>query len=81
MLTIGLRYAANICQITTNDISFIMLQTGIEILYYLDDLAGIEHNDKENFAYNCFGAVLQKYGFEEALEKAPLLLFFLGLLL
>lgn len=66
----GLRSAANICQRTTNAISFIMLQIGIAILNYLDDLAGAEHRDKAIFAYNCLSTVLQKCGFEEAIDKA-----------
>ena len=44
VLSMGLRSAANICQRTTNAISFIMLQIGIAILNYLDDLAGAERN-------------------------------------
>lgn len=70
VLSMGLRSAANICQRTTNAISFIMLQVGIAILNYLDDLAGAEHKQKAEFAYKCLGAVLLKCGFEEALNKA-----------
>ena len=66
----GLRSAVDICQRTTVAISFIMLQIGIAILNYLDDLAGAERKDMTVFAYNCLGTVLQKCGFEEVLEKA-----------
>ena len=57
-----------------------MLQIGIAILNYLDDLAGA---DMAVFACNCLGTVLQKCGFEEALDKAPPLseiMAFLGVL-
>ena len=54
----GLKSAANICQRTTNAISFIMLQIGIAILNYLDDLAGAERKENAVFAYNCLGSVL-----------------------
>ena len=70
VLSMGLKSAANICQRTTNAISFIMLQIGIAILNYLDDLAGAERKENAVFAYNCLGSVLQKCGFEESTEKA-----------
>ena len=41
-----LKYAANICQRTTNAIYFILLQIGIVILNNLNDLADAEQ--KEN---------------------------------
>ena len=44
-----LRSAANICQRTTNVISFIMLKIGIAILNYLDDLAEAEKKRKCSF--------------------------------
>ena len=40
-----------ICQ--SNAFSFIMFQIGIEILNYLDDLAGAEKKKHANFAYLC----------------------------
>ena len=70
VLSMGLRSAANICQRVTNAISFIMLQMGIAILNYLDDLAGAERQDNAIFAYSCLGTVLQKCGFVESIEKA-----------
>ena len=70
VLSMGLRSAAYICQRTTNAISFILLQLGIAILNYLDDLAGAERKENAIFAYNCLGTVLQKCGFEESVEKA-----------
>ena len=70
VLSMGLRSAANICQRVTNAISFMMLQIGIAILNYLDDLAGAESKENAVFAFNCLGAILQKCGFEESKEKA-----------
>ena len=63
VLSMGLKSAANICQRTTNAISFIMLQIGIAILNYLDDLAGAEKKEKAFFAYHCLGAILKKMWF------------------
>ena len=45
------------CQQFTNANSFIMLQFGIAILNYLDDLAGAEKKEKATFAYNCLEQV------------------------
>lgn len=70
VLSMGLRSAANICQRVTNALSFIMLQIGIAVLNYLDDFAGAEKRENAIFAYQCLGSVLQKCGFEEALDKA-----------
>lgn len=70
VLSMGLKSAASICQRTTNALSFIMLQIGIAILNYLDDLAGAERKENAVFAYNCLGTVLQKCGFEEAPDKS-----------
>ena len=70
VLSMGLRSAANICQRVTNAISFMMLQIGIAILNYLDDLAGAESKENAVFAYNCLGAILQKSGFEESKDEA-----------
>ena len=70
VLSMGLRSAANICQRVTNAISLIMLQVGLAILNYLNDLAGAERKEYAIFAYNCFGAILKKCGFEESKNKA-----------
>lgn len=70
VLSMGLRSAANICQRTTNAISYIMLQIGIAILNYLDDLAGAERKENAKFAFFCFGEILKKCVFEESAEKA-----------
>lgn len=70
VLSMGLKSAAMICQRVTNAISFIMLQLGVAILNYLDDLAGAEKRENAEFAYNCLGAVLHKCGFEEAFDKS-----------
>ena len=66
----GLRNAAAICQRVTNAIVFILFKIGIQILNYLDDLAGAEKKENAKFAYCCLGAVLEKCGFEEAIDKA-----------
>ena len=66
----GLRNAAAICQRVTNAIVFILFKTGIQILYHLDDLAGAEKKENAKFAYCCLGAVLEKCGIEEAIDKA-----------
>ena len=70
VLSMGLKSAASICQRVTNAISFIMVQFGIAILNYLDDLAGAERRENAEFAYICLGTVLQKCGIEEAIDKA-----------
>lgn len=46
-----------------------MLQIVIAILNYLDDVAGAERKENAVFAYNCWGSVLEKCGFEESAEK------------
>ena len=60
----GMRSSSRICQRVTNAISFIMFQLGVQILNYLDDLAGAENRDRAHFAYSCLGAVLQKMWFQ-----------------
>lgn len=47
-----------------------MLQIGIAILNYLDDLAGAERKENAKFAFFCLGEILKKCGFEESAEKA-----------
>ena len=51
----GLRNAAAICQRVTNAIVFILFKIGIQILNYLDDLAGAEKKENAKFAYCCLG--------------------------
>ena len=83
VLSMGLRSASGICQRATNAISFMMFQIGINILNYLDDLAGAETEEKAAFAYKCLEAVLQKYVIEESPEKAVYptqIMVFLGVL-
>ena len=70
VLSMGLRNAAYICQRVTNAIAFIMLQIGIAILNYLDDLAGVENKSNAHFAYYCLGEVLAKCGLVESVDKA-----------
>ena len=70
VLSMGMRSSSQICQRVTNAVSFIMFQLGVQILNYLDDLAGAENRDRAHFAYSCLGAVLQKCGFRESVDKA-----------
>ena len=79
----GMRSSSQICQRVTNAISFIMFQLGVQILNYLDDLAGAETKDRASFAYSCLGAVLQKCGFQESEDKTvppSKIMVFLGVL-
>ena len=66
----GLRNAAAICQRVTNAILYILFKIGLQILNYLDDLAGAEKKENAEFAYSCLGAVLEKCGIEEAIDEA-----------
>ena len=70
VLSMGLRNAAYICERVTTAISFIMFKIGILVLNYLDDLASAEVKEHAEFAYSTLGAVLDKCGFEEALDKS-----------
>jgi hypothetical protein len=70
VLSMGLRSAAHICQRVTNAIAFIMYNIGICILYYLNDLAGVETRQNAPFAYNCLGQVLRDCDFIESVDKA-----------
>ena len=65
----GLRNAAYICERVTTAISF-MFKIRILVLNYLDDLASAEVKEHAEFAYSTLGAVLDKCGFEEALDKS-----------
>ena len=66
----GLRNAAYICERVTTAIPFIMFKIGILVLNYLDDLASAEVKEHAEFAYSTLGAVLDKCGFEEVLDKS-----------
>lgn len=70
VLTMGLRSAAFICMRTTNAIAYICAQAGLEILNYLDDLAGCEYSENSDEAFHELGRVLSKCGIEESIEKA-----------
>lgn len=79
----GLKSASGICQRVTNAVSFIMFELGVQILNYLDDLAGAETKNNAEFAYGCLGTVLKKCGIEESLDKAvppTQIMVFLGVL-
>jgi hypothetical protein len=70
VLTMGLRSAAYICMRTTSAIRFICQKNGIQILNYLDDLAGCEEEHYCNFAFDFLGKLLQDCGIEESVDKA-----------
>lgn len=70
VLTMGLRSAAYICMRTTSAIRFMCLKNDIDILNYLDDLAGCELPEKSKFAFNFLGELLKCCGIEESMEKA-----------
>ena len=66
----GLHNAAYICERVTTAISFIMFKIGILALKYLDEVASAEVKERAEFACSTLGAVLDKCGFEEALDKS-----------
>ena len=70
VLTMGLRSAACMCMRTTSAIAYICKDIGIDILNYLDDLAGCESPEKSWDAFNNLGKILDRCGFEESVEKA-----------
>ena len=55
---------------TTSAIAYICKDIGIDILNYLDDLAGCESPEKSWDAFNNLGHILDRCGFEESVEKA-----------
>jgi hypothetical protein len=55
---------------TTSAIRFICQKNGIQILNYLDDLAGCEEEHYCNFAFDFLGKLLQDCGIEESVDKA-----------
>jgi hypothetical protein len=55
---------------TTSAIRFICKKNGIQILNYLDDLAGCEEEQYCNFAFDFLGKLLQDCGIEESVDKA-----------
>ena len=70
VLTMVLRYAAYMCMRTTSAIAYICKDIGIDILNYLDDLAGCESPEKSWDAFNNLRHILDRCGFEESVEKA-----------
>lgn len=54
----GLRSAAYICMPTTSAIRFICQKDGIQILNYLDDLAGCKEERYSNFAFDFLGKII-----------------------
>jgi hypothetical protein len=55
---------------TTSAIRFICQKNCIQILNYLDDLAGCEEEHYCNFAFDFLGKLLQDCGIEELVDKA-----------
>ncbi|VDI35777.1 Hypothetical predicted protein [Mytilus galloprovincialis] len=71
VLSMGLRSAAYICQRVTNAVSFILdAHYDLQIVNYLDDLAGCDVQEKAFDAYAILGEVLDNCGLEESVEKA-----------
>ena len=70
VLTMGLRSVAYMCMQTTSAIAYICKDIGIDILNYLDDLAGCESPEISWDAFNNLGHILDQCGFEESVEKA-----------
>ena len=70
VLNMVLRYAAYMCMRTTYAIAYICKDIGIDILNYLDNLAGCESPEKSWDAFNNLGHILDRCGFEESVEKA-----------
>ncbi|MES9880278.1 MAG: reverse transcriptase domain-containing protein [Sedimenticola sp.] len=70
VLSMGLRSASQICQRVTNALSFIMLQVGVLICNYLDDLIGCEALKHAEFAYKTLEGILDRCGIEESVEKS-----------
>ena len=70
VLSMGLRSAAHICQRVTNAFTFMMHNSGLAVLNYLDDFAGAENGDVAMFAFKLLREMFIKSGIEEAVEKA-----------
>ncbi|CAG2239461.1 unnamed protein product [Mytilus edulis] len=67
VLSMGLRSAAYICQRVTNAVSFILdAHYDLQIVNYLDDLAGCDVQEKAFDAYAILGEVLDNCGLEES---------------
>ena len=69
VLTMELRSATYMCMRTTSAIAYICKDIGIDILNYLDDLAGCESPEKSWDAFNNLGHILDRCGFEESDRK------------
>ena len=54
---------------TTSAIAYICKDIGIDILNYLDDLAGYESPEKSWDAFNNLGHILDRCGFVESGRK------------
>ena len=68
----GLRNAAAICQRVKNAFVLILFKIGIQILNYLDDLAGAEKKENAKFAYCCLGAVFREMLRKLLIKPVPL---------
>ena len=69
-LAMGLRSAASVCQRLTNAVTYIVGQYGVEVVNYLDDLAGAEGWDRADEAFQTLGNVLERCGIIESVSKA-----------
>ena len=63
VLPIGFR-SALICQRITNSITYILKNKGVEVIKYLDDFAGAEHDDEALQSYNILRNTIANYGLE-----------------
>ena len=69
VLPIGLRSSALICQRITNSITYILKNKGVEVINYLDDFAGAEHDDEALQSYNILRNTIANYGLELSSDK------------
>ena len=69
-LVMGLRSAALNCQRLTNAVSHILKKKGVDVVNYLDDIAGAESWNKADRAFRLLGVILQQCGIEESVAKA-----------
>ena len=65
----GLRSSALICQRITNSITYILKNKGVEVINYLDDFAGAEHDDEALQSYNILRNTIANYGLELSSDK------------
>jgi hypothetical protein len=69
-LAMGIRSAAFLCQRITDAIRFIVKSFNVNIVNYIDDLAGVAAPEDASYAYNTMGSILSELGVEEAPDKS-----------